>query len=57
MGTIFQSVTRERGYHLAGDELMIRYALFRTILEDVTSKDDDFIYRYFIHERTNTIGG
>ncbi|MFS0933871.1 BglG family transcription antiterminator [Enterococcus casseliflavus] len=43
------SYSRKEGYHLAGDELMIRYALFRMILEDVTSKDDDFIYRYFIH--------
>ncbi len=43
------SYSRKEGYHLTGDELMIRYALFRMILEDVTSKDDDFIYRYFIH--------
>lgn len=43
------SYSRKEGYRLTGDELTIRYSLFRMILEDITSSDDDYIYRYFIH--------
>lgn len=43
------SYSRKDGYKLTGQELLIRYSLFRMILEDVMSRDDDFMYRYFFY--------
>ena len=47
--------SRKDGYRLSGEELSIRYAFFRMILEDVTSRDDDFMYRYFLYNEKITV--